>query len=300
MAGGQAVAAFDALDDCIWLLAACQAADAAQTAAAAVAAITAAAAASGHRRSSCVTRRRADRRPPCRTQATCSPGLCTCPRRPAASTPARSPQTCGKVERHHQTLERWLAAQPAPARHPRRAPDAAGRLPGRTTTPAATTPPSVPRPARLVSRLRPRRPGHLPRQDDATVHALTVAANGFVELGIPHPHRQDRAGQAITAIRDHDRVTIYTPACEPLGHIRLDHHKRYQGTITPPHNPGHISPTQPATQLPRQHTRSHWYNGPIGRHIHRYNGPSIKIRWPLRAWLSHSAPTPGIPPDPGY
>ena len=44
---------------------------------------------------------------------------------------------------------------------------------------------------------------------------------------------KDRAGQAITAIRDHDRVTIYAPAGQPLGHIRLDHHKHYQGTITP-------------------------------------------------------------------
>jgi hypothetical protein len=42
-----------------------------------------------------------------------------------------------------------------------------------------------------------------------------------------------RAGTKITAIRDHDRVTVYIPACDPLGHIGLDHGKYYQRTINP-------------------------------------------------------------------
>ena len=77
-------------------------------------------------------------------------------------------------------------------------------------------------------------PGRLPRQDDATVHALTVRPNGTISLGgLGIYISTSRAGTKITAIRDHDRVTVYTPAGDPLGHIRLDHGKYYQGTITP-------------------------------------------------------------------
>jgi transposase InsO family protein len=234
LADGTPAVVFDVLDDCTRLLAACRAADA-ETAAGAVAAIRAAAAACG------------------------TPGIVLCDngaaftggpraRGAGASAFARAvaglgarlihsspyhPQTCGKVERHHQTLKRWLATQPAPAtldelqalldayrgyynttRHhtavsttPQRAWDAAASHGG---------------------------PGHLPRQDDATVHTLTVAANGSIRLGGLAIHiGPGRAGQVITAIRDHDRVTAYTTAGDPIGHIHLDHAKRYQGTLTP-------------------------------------------------------------------
>jgi putative transposase len=41
------------------------------------------------------------------------------------------------------------------------------------------------------------------------------------------------AGQLVTAIRAHNHVTVYNAAGEPIGHIHLNHDKRYQGTITP-------------------------------------------------------------------
>ncbi len=34
-------------------------------------------------------------------------------------------------------------------------------------------------------------------------------------------------------IRDGDRATAYTTNGDPIGHIHLDHTKRYQGTLTP-------------------------------------------------------------------
>ena len=49
------------------------------------------------------------------------------------------PQTQGKVERFQQTMKNWLRAQPAPARHPRRAPGPARRLRRASTTPGART-----------------------------------------------------------------------------------------------------------------------------------------------------------------
>jgi putative transposase len=232
LATRQAVVVFDVLDDCTRLLAACHAADA-ETAAGAVAAITAAITACG------------------------APGIVLCDNGLAftggRSTGTRSkfaravtaagarlihsspyhPQTCGKVERHHQTLKKWLATQPAPATladlqalldayrawyNTRRHHIAVAGTPqqARDTAPAHGG------------------PGQLPRQDDATIHACTVAPNGTIALGDNYyiSLGRNRAGQAVTAIRDSDRITVCTPDGNPLGHLHLDHDKRYQGRLT--------------------------------------------------------------------
>jgi putative transposase len=235
LAGGQAVAVFEVLDDCTRLLAACHVTDA-ETAAGAVAAITAAAAAHG------------------------APGIVLCDngaaftggphaRGAGASKFARAvtalgarlihsspyhPQTCGKVERHHQTLKRWLAAQPA-------APATPGELQAlldryrdyyntrRHHTALGATP-------RRAWDTAPARggPGHLPRQDDATIHTLTVAPNGTIGLGgLSVNVGKTRAGTKVTAIRDNTHVTVYTPDGTPLGHLHLNHDKTYQGPLTP-------------------------------------------------------------------
>lgn len=234
LAGGTAAVIFDVLDDCTRLLAACRAADA-ETAAAAVQAITAAAASCG------------------------APGIVLCdngaaftggPRARGAGASAFSravaglgarlihsspyhPQTCGKVERHHQTLKKWLAARPAPATLD----DLQDLLDHyqdwyntrRHHTAIAATP-------RHAWDTAPSHggPGHLPRQDNATVHQLTVSATGTIALGFQRISLgSNHAGQPVTAIRDHDHVTVYTTGGEPIGHITLDHAKRYQGKLTP-------------------------------------------------------------------
>jgi putative transposase len=234
LAGGATAVVFDVLDDCTRLLAACHAADA-ETAAAAIAALAAAVAACG------------------------APGIVLCDNgaaftggpnargagaaafgRAVAAAGTRlihsspyHPQTCGKVERHHQTLKNWLTTLPAPATladlqtlldayrawyNTRRHHTAIGATPRHAWDSA---------PAHGG-------PGHLPAQDDATIHKLTVAANGTIALGTLKIHvGTSRAGQPITVIRDHHHVTAYTPAGQPIGHIRLDHNTTYQGTLTP-------------------------------------------------------------------
>lgn len=141
------------------------------------------------------------------------------------------PQTQGKVERHHLTFRKWLGSRPAPrdlgelqalqdeyrawyntARWhsavratPQQAWDAAPALGG---------------------------PGHLPRQDDASVHKLTVGANGSIKVGRCHISvGARRAGQKITAIRDRTRVTVYTCDGDLIGYLNLDHAKDYQGQL---------------------------------------------------------------------
>jgi putative transposase len=226
LAGGGTAVVFEVLDDCTRLLAAATAADA-ETAAAAIAAIQAAAAGHG------------------------APGIILCdngsaftggPRAAGAAASQFSravtamgsrlvhsspyhPQTCGKVERHHQTLKKWLAARPAPATldelqalldayrgwyNNRRHHTAAG---------------AAPRAAR----------GHLPRQDDATIHQLTTDRRGKACMG---PGITFRLGAAharttVTAIRDHDRITACTTSGQPLGYLRIDCTRKYQGTLKP-------------------------------------------------------------------
>lgn len=231
LAGATPAVVFEVLDDCTRLLAACRAADA-ETGAAAAEAITAAAREHGAPGIVLCDNGTAFSGGPARGQGKFARAVTALGSRIIRSSPYH-PQTCGKVERHHQTLKRWLATQPAPAtltelqvlldayrehyntrRHhtaikttPRRAWDAAPAHGG---------------------------PGHLPRQDDATIHTLTVAPNGSIGLGGLAIHiGAGHAGTKVTAIRDNGHVTVYTPDGTPLGHLHLNHDKRYQGPLTP-------------------------------------------------------------------
>jgi putative transposase len=144
------------------------------------------------------------------------------------------PQTCGKVERHHQTLKRWLANHPTPTsidqlqtlldsyrdhyNHHRRH-SAIGR---RTPHHAWTTAPHHGGPTSL------------PIQTDATVHRLHVTTNGTITLG---RHRisvgRPLTGTTVTVIRNHhhgpghSHATVYTPNGDPIGHATLNPDRRY-------------------------------------------------------------------------
>jgi transposase InsO family protein len=234
LAGGRAAVVFDVLDDCTRLLAACRAADA-ETAAAAVQAIRAAAACCG------------------------PPGIVLCDngaaftggphaRGAAASAFSRAvaalgsrlihsspyhPQTCGKVERHHQTLKKWLATRPVPATLADLQDLLDQYRDWYNTRRHHTAVRATPRSAWDTAPSHGG-PSHLPRQDDATVHQLTVGSTGNIGLGGLDIHLSNNPpGQHVTVIRDHDRVTVYTTDGQPLGHIKLNHAKRYQGTLTP-------------------------------------------------------------------
>jgi putative transposase len=115
LAGGGTAAVFDVLDDCTRLLAACTAAGAG-TAAGAIAALQAAAADRGapgivlcDNGSAFTGGGRA-----CGAGASqFSRAVTACQSRVVHSGPCH-PQTCGKAERHHQTLKKWLTTPPGP------------------------------------------------------------------------------------------------------------------------------------------------------------------------------------------
>lgn len=148
--------------------------------------------------------------------------------RPINSSPYH-PQTCGKVERHHQTLKKWLSTHPAPdtitalqtllntyrryynteRRH--------SALPDRGT-PEHTW-------ATATSLGGPTSP---PVQTDATLHHRPVAADGTITIaGRRTSIGATHAGTTVTAIRDGTHITIYNPDGRPLGHLHLEPGKAY-------------------------------------------------------------------------
>ncbi|QSB16088.1 IS481 family transposase [Natronosporangium hydrolyticum] len=229
LATGATAVIFDVLDDCTRTLVACHAAPA-ETSKAAVAAITKAVDAYGAPAVVLSDNGAAF------TSRLTRPGslsgfvrtLLNWRIRPINSSPYH-PQTCGKVERHHQSLKKWLRAQPAPAtitdlqqlldryrthyNHQRRH----SALPGRATPQQAWT-----------SAASLGGPDSPPIQTDATLHRCTVAANGNIRIG---RHTTSvgiaRAGGTVTAVRNGDHATVYSTDGQPIGYVHIDPAKRY-------------------------------------------------------------------------
>lgn len=229
LAGGDTAVVFDVLDDCTRTLVACHAA-AAETAKAAITAITKAI--TDYGASALVL---SDNGAAFTSRLT-KPGSISSFARvllehritPINSSPYH-PQTCGKVERHHQTLKKWLAAQPTPAtiNQLQRLLDTYRPYYNTQRRHSALPHRSTPHQAWL-SAPSLGGPSSLPIQLDATLHRCTVYANGTI--GIAH-HRTSvgraYAGTTLTVIRDGDHATIYTTDGQPLGHAWLDPDKNY-------------------------------------------------------------------------
>jgi len=142
------------------------------------------------------------------------------------------PQTCGKVERHHRTFKQWLTRQTPPTSldqlqslgdHYQHWYNTQRRHSAHDQPPADTW--------QQAPHLGG--PTHPPIQDDASVHHLTISDSGCIvvtstTIGLG----RHRARQHVTAIRDHDHVTIYQADGQPIGHLTIDPTKTYQ-TLRP-------------------------------------------------------------------
>jgi transposase InsO family protein len=234
LAGDSTVVVFDVLDDCTRLLVACHAAPA-QTTTAAITAITTAFTTHGVPAivlcdNGAVFTHRLIK--PGLTQSRFTQTVTTAGARVIHSSPYH-PQTCGKVERHHQTLKRWLRQQPPPATltglqqlldtyrehyNTRRAHSAIGRQ-----TPHQAW-------ANAPSHGSPTTP---PAQTDAIVTHPTASKYGQIGAGGQRfsvgVHRH---GQTLTVIRTNHHIVVYDPDGQPLGHGTLTPGKNYL-TLTP-------------------------------------------------------------------
>jgi Integrase core domain. len=141
------------------------------------------------------------------------------------------PQTCGKVERHHQTFKKWLREQPRPAdlaalqklcdhyrvwyntkrwhsvwrRTPQGQWDSAPELGS---------------------------PSELPAQTDAQVRTVKVTAAGTIWVRKRSIYiGKRRKGDQLTIISYGDHVTVYDTGGIALGQITLDTTKRHQGRL---------------------------------------------------------------------
>lgn len=234
LAGGTSAVVFDVLDDCTRTLVACHAA-AGETTEAAITAISKAI--TDYGAPALVL---SDNDSAFTSRLTRPGSLSTFVRtlldwrvRPINSSPYH-PQTCGKVERHHQSLKKWLRTQPCPAtlaelqqlldryrtryNHRRHSALADRATPHQAWTAAASL----------------GGPATLPMQVDATLYRCKVDTTGKVWIG--HGHRTSigraRTGTTVTAIRDGDHVTIYSADGHPIGHVHIDPAKRHH-TLTP-------------------------------------------------------------------
>lgn len=234
LADGTPVAVFDVLDDCTRLLVACHAAPA-ETADGAITAIRAAFTEHGapalvlsDNGAAFTSRRSAPGSISAFVRTLLGHGV-----RPINSSPYH-PQTCGKVERHHQTLKKWLSRQPAPDTLAalqalldayRRYYNTARRhsaLPGRATPAQAWQ--------AAASLGGPASP---PAQTDATLHRCPVNRYGAIAVAGHRTSVGTRyAGTTVTAIRDGNRATVYDPDGRPIGHFPLDPDHNYV-TLTP-------------------------------------------------------------------
>jgi transposase InsO family protein len=164
------------------------------------------------------------------------------------------PTTCGKVERFHQTLKRWLAARPdQPAtlpeiqalldrfvdhynhRRPHRS------LPGRATPAAAyqARPKATPE-------LRGTDTHHRVRRDRVDTNGrVTLRHNGRLHhIGLGRTHART---PVIMLVADLDIRVIHATTGEILRHLTLDPTRDYQPTGQPP-GPPRRKPQQPEPQ----------------------------------------------------
>jgi transposase InsO family protein len=162
------------------------------------------------------------------------------------------PQTCGKNERVHATLKRWLRARPLPAsieelaalatafderynqRRPHQALDMAVPAHVLRTGPRATPPqppPAAAPPTTASTRTRQPHPPPVPAprvKRVSSTGSVRVSGGYFIGLGVEH------AGSDVLYLLDGHLVTIYDAHGTELRRLRVNPNQRYYGTGRPP------------------------------------------------------------------
>lgn len=144
------------------------------------------------------------------------------------------PQTNGKVERHHRTFKQWLADQPIQASTTTELQVLCQRYQRFYNTErrhsALNMPPAHAwNTAELLGG-----PEQMPVQTDATVGTHTVSDSGVISVGMVNLSvGRAHSATTVTIVRNGDHLTAYAANGDPLGHLHIDHTKRYQGRLQP-------------------------------------------------------------------
>ena len=167
------------------------------------------------------------------------------------------PQTCGKVERHHQTLKKWLrrpTPPPPPSTELQRLLDTYRRLLQHPPPPQRPTPPHHPRTTPGPPPPATADPPALPIQTDATLHRCRVSTTGTIGVGRTRIGVGSRLRAAPPSPPSATATTppSTTPTANPIGHIHLTPGKTYTHSPAPitntmTHVPGHPLDTCPGT-----------------------------------------------------
>ena len=172
---------------------------------------------------------------------------------PIASSP-RHPQTCGKNERMHRTLQHWLRARPPAAsidelaalleqfdtvyntKRPHQA------LRGRTPAQALIEDPQAPLPTRSSRPPTPRpalNDQHRATRPKVAANGVVGAAGKLIHIGVEH------AGTRVTAVQDGPLVTIVDDTGEVLAEVQITPEQRYYRSGKTPG--GRARPRRPST-----------------------------------------------------
>ncbi len=145
------------------------------------------------------------------------------------------PQTNGKVERHHRTFKQWLDHQQRRPATRAALQNACHRYQKFYNTERRHSAVNMPPAQAWNNAAMLGGPEHLPRQLDATIGHHSVSDSGVISVGhssvsVGRAH----AGMNVTVLRSGDHVTVFRTTGDVLGHLHLDHRKRYQGQLHAP------------------------------------------------------------------
>ena len=212
------------------------------------------------------------------------------------------PQTCGKVERFHQTQKKWLAAQP-PAGRPWPTCNASSTGSAATTTPsdrtarsAAVTPEQA-YPARpKATTSQPSIPVHyrVRRDQTDTSGAVTLRYDSRLRhIGLGREHARKRV---LVLVADRYIRVVDAETGELLRELTLDPTKDYQPLGRPPGPPKDDRSRSPEMQR----CPATPVNGVAGHHTGGADGirtPNLLIRSQMLYPLSYGRQSRGWPED---
>ena len=142
------------------------------------------------------------------------------------------PQTCGKVERHHQTFTKWLTASGHQPETMEQMQAVCDEYQARSNTQRWHSAILATPAAAWAAAPSLGGPASLPAQADASIYAVRVDQSGRVWMhGTSITLGRARTGQTMTVVIDGLHANVHDHDGHHLGHLTLDRDRRNQGQL---------------------------------------------------------------------